>query len=285
MFRIPKPLLLIIAASFVFRRIMSQLSLSFISVQRTAQGSSSFPDTSKPAKSLLALPKLRIYFALKRLFDVIVSLSLLMLFAPFMLIIAIAIRLDSPGGAIFAQERVGTRVTVKNGQKIWYIRPFIVYKFRTMRQDSNSEIHQTFVKALIENDEDTISRLQNEKANQSNRYKLAADSRITRVGQFLRKTSLDELPQFWNVLKGDMSLVGPRPVPAYEVEMYKPEHFRRLEAQPGLTGLWQISARSAVDFESMVKLDVYYIEHQSFWEDLKIVIKTPLVVIRGHGAV
>lgn len=225
------------------------------------------------------------YLIVKRLFDIVVSLLLLMILSPVMVIIMVAIRLDSPGSAIFAQERVGTRVRVKNGQRQWYIHPFVVYKFRTMRQDANSELHLAFVKALIEKDDRTIQQMQGNKAKRDSQFKLTGDPRVTRVGHWLRKTSLDELPQLWNVLKGDMSLVGPRPPLPYEVEMYKPEHLRRLEAQPGITGLWQVSARSSVDFDGMVALDVDYIERQSFLEDLKILVKTPLAVLKGRGAV
>ncbi|MBI5667922.1 MAG: sugar transferase [Chloroflexi bacterium] len=225
------------------------------------------------------------YLILKRLFDMTVAAVLLFVLSPLMLAIIIAIRLDSSGGAIFAQERVGTRVRVKNGQRHWYIYPFVVYKFRTMRQDADSELHRAFVKALIEKDTSTIQQMQGDEVPEDTRYKLTRDPRVTRVGHWLRKTSLDELPQLWNVLKGDMSLVGPRPPLPYEVELYSPEHLRRLEAQPGLTGLWQVSARSAVDFDGMVALDVQYIEHQSFWEDLRIFFKTPLAVLKGRGAV
>jgi lipopolysaccharide/colanic/teichoic acid biosynthesis glycosyltransferase len=114
--------------------------------------------------------------------------------------------------------------------------------------------------------------------------KLVKDARVTTLGRFLRKSSLDELPQFWNVLKGDMSLVGPRPPIPYEVEMYRDWHHERLAAQPGVTGLWQVTARSSADFDEMVRLDIHYVEHLSFWLDLKILIMTPLAVLNGNGA-
>jgi lipopolysaccharide/colanic/teichoic acid biosynthesis glycosyltransferase len=115
--------------------------------------------------------------------------------------------------------------------------------------------------------------------------KLQRDPRVTRLGWVLRRTSVDELPQLWNVLMGSMSLVGPRPPIPYEVEMYQAWHHQRLEAKPGMTGLWQVTARSSVSFDRMVDLDVQYVESQSFWLDMKILLKTPLVVLRGHGAV
>jgi lipopolysaccharide/colanic/teichoic acid biosynthesis glycosyltransferase len=225
-----------------------------------------------------------LYLTGKRAMDIVIAGSLLLFLAPLMLIIALLVKLDSPGGAIFAQERVGARVRVKNGQKSWEIKPFTVYKFRTMHVNNSSAAHEAFVKALINKDEKTIAALQGGSANGSLKYKMARDPRITRVGAILRKTSLDELPQLWNVLKGDMSLVGPRPALAYEVDAYQPHHLRRLEAVPGLTGLWQVTARSSVDFDGMVDLDVAYINNPSLWTDLKIIIKTPFAVIKGKGA-
>lgn len=227
--------------------------------------------------------KLRFYFLMKRLLDLAVAGAALLLLSPLMIAIAIIIRLDSPGGAIFAQERVGVKVKARNGQKFWEIKPFIVYKFRTMHQNSRSDLHQKFVTALIERDAHTIAAM-NGSADDSMKFKLAQDPRVTRVGRFLRKTSLDELPQFWNVFRGDMSLVGPRPALAYEVDLYTSKHLRRLEAQPGLTGTWQITARSQVDFEGMVELDIDYIENQSLAKDLEILVKTPFAVLRGKGA-
>jgi lipopolysaccharide/colanic/teichoic acid biosynthesis glycosyltransferase len=228
--------------------------------------------------------KLYVYFIGKRLLDIAVAGTLLFLIAPLMLIVTIAIKLDSEGSSVFTQERVGTRVRIRNGQKTWELRPFLVYKFRTMRQDSNSEIHKAFVTALIQNDAEKMSNIQNGKDQKDLKFKIADDPRVTKIGKFLRKTSLDELPQLWNVLKGDMSLVGPRPPLAYEVDLYKPEHLRRLETVPGMTGVWQVSASSTVDFDGMVALDVWYIEHQSLWQDLKIIFQTPFAVFIGKGA-
>jgi lipopolysaccharide/colanic/teichoic acid biosynthesis glycosyltransferase len=225
-----------------------------------------------------------LYLMGKRAMDVAIAGSLLLFLAPLMLVLALLVRLDSPGGAIFAQERVGARIRVKNGKKQWEIKPFTVYKFRTMYKNNSSAAHEAFVKALINKDEQTMAAIQGGKADGKMKYKIARDPRITPVGAFLRKTSLDELPQLWNVLKGDMSLVGPRPALAYEVDAYKEHHLRRLEAVPGLTGLWQVTARSTVDFDGMVNLDVEYIDNPSLWTDLQIIIKTPFAVIKGKGA-
>lgn len=222
------------------------------------------------------------YHFVKRLIDFIVAAALLIFLAPLLIAISVLIRLDSPGGAIFTQERVGVRFRYANGRRDWELRPFTVYKFRTMSRNSKSELHRQFVQAFIQNDTAAMSLIQNGK--DSGVYKIVDDPRVTRVGKYLRKTSLDELPQLWNVLKGDMSLVGPRPPLAYEVEVYSERHLQRLAAYPGMTGLWQISARSSVDFEKMVDLDVWYIENQSLWVDLKILFMTPFAVIRGKGA-
>ena len=153
-----------------------------------------------------------------------------------------------------------------------------------MEQNSDDEIHREFVEAFIRNDQEGMNSLQNDRASHKNRFKLRSDPRITRIGKFLRKTSMDELPQLWNVLQGHMSLVGPRPAISYEVELYEPWHAQRLAAKPGISGLWQITARSSVTFDEMAQLDIEYIRRKSFWLDLMIIIKTPFVVISGKGA-
>jgi lipopolysaccharide/colanic/teichoic acid biosynthesis glycosyltransferase len=168
-----------------------------------------------------------------------------------------------------------------------------------MKLNADSSIHQAYIKALIENDEKQMEAVQ-EAATRPRRTasynhpmashtaptqprKLVDDDRVIGPGKILRKTSLDELPQLWNILRGEMSLIGPRPAIPYEVEMYKPWHKLRLQAQPGLSGLQQITARSS-DFDEQVKLDIAYIEQQSFWLDLKIALKTPLAIISTRGA-
>jgi lipopolysaccharide/colanic/teichoic acid biosynthesis glycosyltransferase len=224
------------------------------------------------------------YFIFKRWLDFILAAVLLVLIAPLLLVIAAFICLDSPGSPIFQQQRVGAKYRIINGKVVWENRPFTVYKFRSMYTNGDVSRHRAFVQSFIRKDYETMNELQGQDITESGMYKLQKDPRITRMGEFLRKTSLDELPQFWNVLIGDMSLVGPRPAIPYEVDVYEQWHRRRLEALPGITGLWQVSARSSVDFDTMVRLDIAYIESQSLSTDLKILLKTPLVVLHGKGA-
>jgi lipopolysaccharide/colanic/teichoic acid biosynthesis glycosyltransferase len=206
----------------------------------------------------------------KRLMDVTGSALGLLLCVPLFLIIALAIKLTSKGPVLFRQTRVGQ-----------YGKPFVFLKFRSMYSNNDPAIHQKYVTDLI------AGRPERNSSSKSAGvvYKLARDPRITSVGGFLRKSSLDELPQLYNVLKGDMSLVGPRPAVPYEVEAYKPWHRRRvLEAKPGVTGLWQVMGRSRVTFDEMVRLDVRYAMARSLWLDLKILVQTPGAVISGSGA-
>jgi lipopolysaccharide/colanic/teichoic acid biosynthesis glycosyltransferase len=153
-----------------------------------------------------------------------------------------------------------------------------------MHHNAEEEVHRDFVGAFIRNDQEGMMSLQNDREAQKNQYKLQGDSRITRVGKYLRKTSMDELPQLWNVLQGDMSLVGPRPAIPYEVELYEPWHAQRLAVKPGISGLWQIAARSAVTFDEMAQLDIEYIRRKSLWLDFVIIFKTPFVILWGKGA-
>jgi lipopolysaccharide/colanic/teichoic acid biosynthesis glycosyltransferase len=220
-----------------------------------------------------------VYFFTKRCFDCLAAAILLILLAPFMLIIAILVRLDSPGPVIFKQQRVSCRVLHRNGRLEKQVYTFMFYKFRTMVQNADQGCHRAFMEAYIHNDAARMRALQKGSAEESAKYKLCGDHRVTRIGKILRKTSLDELPQLWNVLRGDMSLVGPRPPIPYEVEMYTAWHMKRLMAPPGITGLWQVVARNSCCFDDMVKLDIEYIENQSFWLDMKIVFKTPLAVL------
>jgi lipopolysaccharide/colanic/teichoic acid biosynthesis glycosyltransferase len=222
------------------------------------------------------------YYFFKRLLDIVVSATILAILLPVILLITILIRIDSAGPAFFIQKRVGSKRINKNGSLYWQTTIFPCIKFRTMVQNADTTLHKAFVRALINNDQDTISRLQ--KGN-SKVKKLVNDPRITRLGRFLRASSLDEIPQIWNVLKGDMSLVGPRPAIPYEVEMYKPYDHHRLDAKAGLTGLWQVTARSSANFDEMVKLDIQYVDNPSFWLDLKILFKTPFAVLSRKGAV
>ncbi|MCX7806069.1 MAG: sugar transferase, partial [Planctomycetota bacterium] len=193
-------------------------------------------------------------FVVKRLFDIVVSLLLLMLLAPIMLAIAAAIRLTGPGPVFFRQERVGYRG-----------RRFQLLKFRSMRQEARPDDHREYVKEYIAG---------RARPSDDGQFKLTGDPRVTPVGRFIRRFSLDELPQLFNVLKGDMSLIGPRPPVPYEVEAYDPRHLRRLDVLPGISGLWQVSGRNRLTFEEMVRLDLYYMENWSLGLDLRIFFKT-----------
>jgi lipopolysaccharide/colanic/teichoic acid biosynthesis glycosyltransferase len=221
------------------------------------------------------------YYVAKRALDIVLSLVLLLVFLPLMILIALAMLIFSPGPIIYAQERVGAKRERRNGYWYWKRVNFHCYKFRTMKIDADASIHQEYIRALIENDREKMIALQGK---ETNIRKLIRDPRITRLGRILRKLSLDELPQFVNVLLGDMSLVGPRPAIPYEIEYYKPWYLKRLHAQPGITGLQQITARNVVDFDEQMRYDITYIETQSLWLDILIILKTPFVVISTRGA-
>ena len=209
-----------------------------------------------------------IYDAIKRGLDVIGSLTLLVVLSPLFLLIATLVRVKSPGPVFFRQVRIGQMM-----------KPFTMLKFRTMYLDADPRLHHEFVSSFIKASGQVPEPCQN------GFFKLANDPRVTPVGHILRKTSLDELPQLWNVLCGDMSLVGPRPPLLYELEQYKPWHLRRiLEAKPGITGLWQVSGRSRTTFDEMVRLDLRYARTRSLWTDIKILLATPAAVISGKGA-
>lgn len=221
------------------------------------------------------------YYQLKRILDVTIVLFSLILLLPLLLLIGIIVKLDSSGPAIFVQERVGARRVKINGRTQWIAQTFPFFKFRTMRTDVDSKLHEEYMKAYITGDE---SKLAEQDGKSTTSYKLTGDPRVTRVGKFLRATSLDELPQLWNVLRGDMSLVGPRPPIPYEVEMYSKEHFGRFATLPGITGLWQVSGRCETTFEEMIELDLEYIEMKSIWQDMKILFLTIPAIISERGA-
>lgn len=209
-------------------------------------------------------------YPLKRALDVGAALLVLMLFSPLMLIIACLIRLTSRGPVIYKQRRLG-----KDGV------PFTFYKFRSMVANVDDRIHRDFVTRLIRASDAPAP----DSTKEPSAYKMKNDPRITRVGRFIRITSIDELPQLFNVLKGDMSMVGPRPPIPYEAENYEPWHLRRiLTVRPGITGLWQVDGRSRVTFSEMVRMDLRYIRDCSPKLDLRIMLKTILVVIRCDGA-
>lgn len=200
----------------------------------------------------------RIYGVGKKIIDFVGALVGIVLSSPVILILAILIKLEDPKGPVFfKQVRIGR-----------YGNPFIIYKLRSMIVNAESLLPQLM-------DKNEVSGMM---------FKMKHDPRTTRVGRFIRKTSLDELPQLWNVLKGDMSLVGPRPPLPQEVMGYSEYHFKRLEVQPGCTGLWQISARNQVGFEEMVELDLKYIRERSLLLDIKIILKTFLVFFGRSNA-
>jgi len=228
-----------------------------------------------------AMYKKMAYFVIKRLIDTILSLLALIFLIPVFFIIAIAIKLDTPGPILFKQKRVGSRRVRRNGTYEWEVTEFICFKFRTMKVDAEATLHKKYIEAYINNDEYGMAECQ---GGETEVRKLIHDPRITKIGRILRKTSLDELPQFWNILRGDMSLVGPRPAIPYEIPHYKPWHLKRLQDKPGLTGLWQVTARSSSDFDEMVRLDIEYLKNQSIWLDLFIILKTPFIIVSGKGA-
>ncbi|MFZ4655854.1 MAG: sugar transferase [Caldilineaceae bacterium] len=216
-------------------------------------------------------------FFCKRFLDLFITGFALLLLWPFGLFVALLIKLDSPGPALFTQERVGAKRCIRNGKEIWEIRNFHIVKFRSMVHNASSALHEAQVKAFVEGQVEQMDTEQNT-------VKVVNDPRITRVGHLLRKTSLDELPQLLNVLSGEMSLVGPRPVPTYEVALYQDAHYKRLMALPGITGLWQVEGRGQVTFEEMMRLDLRYVQQQSIWLDLRILAMTIPAVLRGEGA-
>ncbi len=194
----------------------------------------------------------------KRALDILISALALTLLAPFMAIIALLIRLESPGPVLFRQIRLGR-----------YGKPFVMYKFRSMR--CNAQELQPLLMHM------------NEK--QGGAFKIRHDPRMTRIGRFLRKYSLDELPQLFNVLKGDLSLVGPRAMAPYDVNRFDDvSYYRRFAVPQGCTGLWQVSGRSNLTFEEWMRLDLYYVDNISFWLDIKILLKTIPAILRGDGA-
>jgi exopolysaccharide biosynthesis polyprenyl glycosylphosphotransferase len=239
-----------------------------------------FPDENKNLDYLESPNGLRLYskspnakpstvsLACKRAIDIIGSLVGIIIFAPVLIVVPIIIKLTSKGPVFFRQQRVGL-----GGRNFTFI------KFRSMYVNNNNTIHQQFVKNLIQgkqNTDDTGAII----------YKIKNDPRITPIGRFIRKTSLDEIPQFFNILKGEMSLVGPRPAIPYEVNEYDIWHKRRvIETKPGLTGYWQVEGRSQTAFDHMVRMDIQYIRNWSLMLDLKLLVRTPLAMFSAKGAV
>lgn len=217
-----------------------------------AEALNGIPLISIKESSLIGLNR-----AAKRVFDLVLTGLCLLLSSPIWLLVALAIKLDSPGPVLFRQARAG-----RSGK------PFIIYKFRSMRQDAEAE----------------LARLREQNEASGPMFKIREDPRVTRVGRFIRQTSLDELPQMINILRGEMSWVGPRPALLTEVAQYQDWHRKRLEVQPGLTGLWQVSGRSDLTFDEMVMLDIYYAENWSLGLDLRILMRTVPQIIFGDGA-
>ncbi len=207
------------------------------------------------------------YLRAKRLLDIVFTLLLAPLIICIGLIVAICIKLDSQGPVFFRQKRVG-----QNG------REFEMLKFRSMYRNADQITHQQNIMKYMNGE-----KLNEDGADSPMAYKATHDPRITRVGRFIRKTSLDEIPQFWNVLRGQMSLVGPRPPLPYEVELYSPHEWLRLVGKPGLTGTWQVYGRSRVTFQNMVKMDLAYLMRQSLWQDIKLILLTIPVIIFARG--
>jgi lipopolysaccharide/colanic/teichoic acid biosynthesis glycosyltransferase len=228
------------------------------------------------AVSPLAKDRTYFYFC-KRALDVTMAALIIVILLPLLTLIAVLIAIDSPGPIIFAQKRVGARRWTRSGYAYWKQNTFNFYKFRTMVCSADPSTHQAFVAAFITGREGVSGK-------DCAEYKLTRDPRVTRIGRILRKTSLDELPQLFNVLKGDMSLVGPRPALPYEVELYQECHKCRFQIYSGMTGWWQVKGRSRVSFDEMCRLDSYYVEHASLALDLKILLLTPWAVVSGKGA-
>jgi len=211
----------------------------------------------------------KLFSIMKRLMDIVGSAAALVLFSPIFVLIAVLIKLSSRGSVILKQKRLGQ-----------FGKTFTLLKFRTMYANSDSQIHREFMQRVITGNYDgTVER------GKPVYTKMTDDPRVTRIGRLLRRTSMDELPQFFNVLKGDMSLVGPRPPLVYEYVNYDIWHRRRVvEGKPGITGLWQVSGRSRLPFDEMVRLDIQYERASSFWLDLQILMQTPRAILLGDDA-
>src|SRR3954453_6064348 len=201
------------------------------------------------------------YVALKRAFDVVAAALIVLLLSPLLAVVSLLIKRDSRGPVFFRQQRMGQSML-----------PFRVWKFRTMYTDADQEVHRRYIEQLVKGEVEGDGL-----------KKLTDDPRVTKIGHFLRRTSIDELPQLFNVIAGEMSIVGPRPGIEYELEHYLPRHYRRFGVKPGITGLWQVSGRNELDFVQMLDLDVRYVDELGPWMDLKVLAKTPIAMV-GKGA-
>jgi lipopolysaccharide/colanic/teichoic acid biosynthesis glycosyltransferase len=209
----------------------------------------------------------RVARLLARAVDAVVAGLLIVLLAPLFLVISLAVRLESPGPALFRQRRVGRDAT-----------HFEMFKFRTMHDKSDPGLHEHFVRDMI------VNRVRGKHQGEAQVFKIHPDPRITRVGRLLRRTSLDELPQLFNILRGEMSFVGFRPPIPYELSSYPDWYFRRFDSKPGITGLWQVSGRNQCSYEEMICLDIEYVNRRSWRFDLVLLVRTVGVVISGRGA-
>jgi lipopolysaccharide/colanic/teichoic acid biosynthesis glycosyltransferase len=217
--------------------------------------------------SLLHTETPRISDVAIRALDIVVTAIMLLVLSPLLALTALLIKLDSPGPVVFWQRRLGKD-----------LQTFSVAKFRTMYDGSDTDTHRVHVERMICDEEDEGD------GKPVPMMKLEADPRVTKIGDFLRRTSIDELPQLWNVLRGEMSLVGPRPPIQYEVDKYPARAYRRFAVRPGITGLWQVKGRSLTSFPEMIALDVEYVERRSLLLNLKIILLTVPTVIHGKGA-
>jgi lipopolysaccharide/colanic/teichoic acid biosynthesis glycosyltransferase len=221
------------------------------------------PESPDAAAETLGQSQVRSVPYAKRAMDIVATIILVVVLLPVLLGLALLVRVSSPGPVLFRQQRVGL-----NGRLFWF------YKFRTMLHGSDHAAHRDYYRNLVAGQVDS----------EDGSFKLTNDPRVTPVGRVLRRLSLDELPQLFNVLKGDMSLVGPRPAIPYEVELYGSRALQRLRVHPGLTGLWQVSGRCTLTFEQMIDLDLEYISKASLAMDLLILFRTPWVALTGKGA-
>lgn len=218
--------------------------------------------------------------AAKRAIDIVGASILVILLSPLLVAVAVAVRVSSSGPILFRQERLGGRLVRKGEHSQWKLHTFNMLKFRTMQDGLKDSTHREAAKAYIHGDGAAVHQM----GAPEGTFKMTQDKRVTRVGRVLRRWSLDELPQLFNVLRGHMSLVGPRPALPYEVTEYQPHHLLRFGAKAGMSGLWQVMGRSQLSFEDMVKLDTEYARNQSVVLDLRILAKTFSVVFSGKGS-
>lgn len=228
-------------------------------------------------------PRWDSYGISKRLLDVLLASLTLAVLSPLLLVIAVAIKVSSPGPVIFTQRRLRGRRARTDDGIAWTVEPFNLYKFRTMQDGADPTSHKEYMHAYLTGDVEKLSSLRpGRKEGES--YRPAHDPRVTRVGAVLRKYSLDEVPQLWNVLRGQMSLVGPRPPIPYEIEKYQDHHLKRLACRPGITGWAQVRGRAGIGFDEMYRLDMEYLGRRSILLDLKVLLVTVPVVLLTKGA-